>query len=128
MKGVARDTIVDLLTRGISVRFEARGDSMHPVIRSGDYLVVEPVAPGRVGHGDVVLSLTERGLTAHRVISIGQATFTTRGDNAPAPDAPFRADQLLGRIKIIERDGRPRAVRAGARVAVMRALRRVLRF
>lgn len=128
MSAVARDTIVDLLARGISVRFQAHGDSMHPVILSGDYLLVEPVAPELVIRGDIVLSLTERGLTAHRVVSTGPATFTTRGDNAPAADAPFSAAQLLGRVKAVERDGRSRPMHAGAGVAVMRALRRVRRL
>ena len=125
MSAVARDTIVDLLAQGISVRCLARGDSMDPAIRSGDYLLVEPIAAAMVRRGDIVLSLTERGLTAHRVVAIGPSTFTTRGDNAPAPDAPFTTEQLLGRVKAIEHDGRSHAPGGRAGVAVRRALRKV---
>lgn len=120
MSALVHETIADLLGRGIAVRFQVHGDSMHPVIHSGDYVLVEPVEAGRVRRGDVVLSLTERGLTAHRVVAISGSTFTTRGDNAPAPDAPFTAAQLLGRVRSAEHEGRVRSMR-GVRTAAARA-------
>jgi signal peptidase I len=127
MSALARETIADLLAQGISVRFQAHGDSMAPIIHSGDYLLVEPIASAHVRRGDVVLSLTARGLTAHRVIAIDDAMFTTRGDNASAPDTPFAARQLLGRVRSVEHDGRAHRVRGRAEAAVIRMLRRMWR-
>jgi len=127
MSALVHETIVDLLGRGIAVRFQVHGDSMYPVIHSGDFVLVEPVDPARVRRGDVVLSLTDRGLTAHRVIAIHGATFTTRGDNCAALDAPFTAAQLLGRVRSAEHEGRTRAV-AGMRSTKARALAFLRRF
>jgi signal peptidase I len=103
--------IAELLRAGHAVRFPAHGFSMAPTIHSGDFLLVEPAHPSEVRPGDVVLSLTPRGLTAHRVINIDASdVFTTRGDNAAASDEPFGANALLGRVVRLER--------AGGRVAI----------
>ena len=127
MSALVHETIVDLLGRGIAVRFQVHGDSMYPVIHSGDYVLVEPSAWSAVRIGDVVLSLTERGLTAHRVVAIDRATITTRGDNALESDPPFTAAQLLGRVRSAEHEGRARSM-TGFRSAAARAaafLRRI---
>jgi SOS-response transcriptional repressor LexA len=100
----AADVIADLLSRGHAVQFQARGDSMHPLIRDNDSLHVEPV--GQVRRGDVVLVLAHRGLTAHRVLEITEGTVITRGDNAPAADEPVAIEKILGRVTGVLRDGR----------------------
>lgn len=131
MASVAADTIAELLSRGHDVRFTATGDSMYPLIRSGDSLLVAPAGPDSIRRGDVVLSRTERGLTAHRVIAISSAgsglQFQTSGDNAPGADEPFGERELLGVVAGVERDGRMRkSVRAtGARLRVLRFISRV---
>lgn len=125
MSDLVHDTVVDLLSRGMGVRFRARGDSMYPSIRSGDYLHVSPVKASALICGDVVLSLTRRGLTAHRLVAIDHLGFTTRGDNALGIDAPFSADQLVGRVDRVERDGRMRPVRGSTTATWIRLLRRL---
>ncbi|HEV2722848.1 MAG TPA: S24/S26 family peptidase, partial [Thermoanaerobaculia bacterium] len=97
------DIIAELLARGHRARFTAVGDSMHPFIRSGQRLVVEPVDSRALRRGDVVLARLERGLTVHRVVRIetrgGEvAGIVTRGDNCPLDDSPFSPAQLVGRI------------------------------
>ncbi|MFZ2491255.1 MAG: S24 family peptidase [Thermoanaerobaculia bacterium] len=130
MATVAADTIAELLSRGHSVRFVATGDSMYPLIRSDESLLVEPAEPDSIRRGDVVLSRTSRGLTAHRVIAISRADsglrFQTRGDNAPGADEPFGESELLGVVVGVERDGRMRErVRAtGARLKILRFITR----
>lgn len=114
----AAEVIVDLLQRGHAVEFRARGDSMHPVIREDDLLHVEPSQ--EVRSGDVVLTLAERGLTAHRVMSVTGEMVTTRGDNAPAPDPPVALTRVLGRVVWVERAGARRAVRRQRLAIVLR--------
>ena len=99
----ADDVIAEVLAQGHRARFTATGDSMHPFIRSGQRLVVEAVDPRALRRGDVVLARLERGLTAHRVVSIERrgeeiVSITTRGDNCALNDPPFSPDQLVGRI------------------------------
>jgi len=107
----AAPLIRSLLESGLSVRFRATGDSMVPVLRCGDVLIVEPVQAAQVRRGDVVLAELERGLTAHRVVAIttggdGRSWITTRGDGVKECDARFEPYSLLGIIKTADRDGR----------------------
>jgi signal peptidase I len=66
----------ELLSEGKSVRFEAPGKSMYPVILDGETLIVEPIAPSAVKVGDIILYKSQEKLIAHRVISIKK--FNTR--------------------------------------------------
>lgn len=117
--------IIDLLQRGHAVQFRAHGDSMHPVIRPDDALHVEPVRSVRVG--EVVLTLADRGLTAHRVIAVQEQMIVTRGDNTPAADPPISITRILGRVTHVERSGERRSVAAEPRmVQALRRLRRSL--
>lgn len=122
----AANVIADLLARGHSVRFRASGHSMHPIIRCDDYLLVEPVSSIRVG--DVVLTLADRGLTAHRVVSVSNGGVITRGDNAPECDLPVAADRVLGVVTHAERNGKMRRVprTRGLALRMRRLYRRVL--
>lgn len=114
MSGIqAADVIADLLARGHHVRFRATGHSMHPIIRNGDYLLVSPST--QCACGDVVLTLSPRGLTAHRVVRIADGVVITRGDNAPGEDEVGR---VLGVVTHIERDGKMRPVRRWSRAGL----------
>jgi len=96
----AATVIEEVLATGNAARFRARGDSMHPSIRSNDLLEVERVDPATIRRGDVVLARLSRGLTAHRVVRITrEGWFVTRGDNAPGDDEPFTAGAIVGRVR-----------------------------
>ena len=109
------DTSVELLREGRGVKFEAPGDSMYPTICDGDLITVEPIKPSDVVVSDIILYRHENGVVAHRVVSIEapqssapspQRCFTFLGDAAINHDDPIRADQILGRVVSIERNGR----------------------
>jgi SOS-response transcriptional repressor LexA len=117
----AAEVISDLLARGHSVRFRATGHSMHPIIRSGEYLLVEP--PKTIRRGDVVLTLADRGLTAHRVIDLSNGIVTTRGDNAPEDDLPVDVSRVLGVVTHAEE--RPVTKASGVLLSLRRLGRRL---
>ncbi len=95
-------TLRELLLAGHTARFRASGDSMYPSICSGDYLNVVPCTPSELRRGDVVLTATERGLTAHRIVRVserdGAPQIITRGDNSLRSDPPVGAASILGRV------------------------------
>jgi len=66
------DLATELLERGHSVRFQAPGRSMHPTIKEGETITVEPTAPSEVKKGDIILYRGESGVIAHRVVRIEQ--------------------------------------------------------
>jgi signal peptidase I len=84
---------------------------MHPTIREGETITVEPVTASAVNVGDIVLYRLDDGLIAHRVKGIegaeGNGTrFILRGDASGNSDAPVNAEQILGRVISVERAGR----------------------
>lgn len=126
MSGVdAAEVIADLLQRGHAVEFRVRGDSMHPAIRDHDLVHVAPSPNVQVN--DVVLTLAERGLTAHRVIAVDGDSIVTRGDNSRERDRAVPRDRVLGRVVWVERNGARRApFREGLLLRWLRGLRRSL--
>jgi hypothetical protein len=64
------DVSTELLRQGQSVRFRAPGRSMHPTIKEGETIRVEPIAPFDIKRGDILLYLVGRKVVAHRVVSI----------------------------------------------------------
>ena len=100
-------TLRELLLAGHTVRFVASGDSMYPAIRGGDYLHIVPCGMPELRRGDVVLTATARGLTAHRIVRIGERggalRIITRGDNSLRSDPPVGAADVLGRVAQVDR-------------------------
>ena len=99
-------TLRELLAAGHAARFRAEGDSMYPVIRSGDYLHVIPCRTPELRKGNVVLASTGRGLSAHRIVRVserdGRIEIVTRGDNALRSDLPLAPDAILGQVARVE--------------------------
>jgi hypothetical protein len=111
----------DLLGQGNVVRLRARGCSMHPFIRDGDLIEVEPTTTPSIGVGDVILfSVSSRQVFAHRVINkqvIGnEVVLLVKGDSKPLADHEVYPRQVLGKVVAVERNG--------WRVSLDRGLRR----
>lgn len=124
------DVAAGLLRQGYRVRFSAKGWSMHPTIKEGEILTVEPVKPSQVHRGDIILYQNLKGLIAHRVVAIekrndesqGLGTeqsmkfstqssllsphhfFFLRGDGGDKNSEPVEPDQILGKVVLIQRN------------------------
>lgn len=81
-----------------------------PAIWPGDALVVEPTTCSGVALGDIVLFSNAYRFVAHRVVEksgeLEKEQVRTRGDATPAPDAPLRPSEVLGKVSFIVRNGR----------------------
>ncbi len=105
------DLSAELLSLGFGVRFRAPGTSMHPTIRHGDLITVEPVAPSNLNRGDIVLYHLQNGFIAHRLVNIEEKNgcgliFFLRGDASTTCDAPVQPAQVLGKVVCLERGQR----------------------
>lgn len=89
-----------LLSGGHQLRFQAHGRSMFPVIRDGETLRVEAIAPAKLRVGEVIVVKTAHGIRAHRLIFADHARdcYLTRADAGQESDPPVRAQQILGRV------------------------------
>ena len=90
----------ELLNRGLSVRFEARGASMSPSIRDHQIVHVTPVIVSKLRKGDIVLTKGHSGFRVHRLVFTDhdKNLFITRGDSGQQNDLPVRGDQILGLV------------------------------
>jgi len=84
---------------------------MHPTIRHGELITVEPVAPANLKRGDIVLYRWQNGFIAHRLVNIEERngsglTFIFRGDASTTCDAPVKSAQVLGKVVCLERGHR----------------------
>jgi len=121
------ELITELLQDGYKVNFSAPGHSMYPTILANETISVEPIDPGTVRMGDILLYRTNGRLIAHRVVGISMLSgnsvsshsdlgtqssvlsphhfFTFRGDACPSCDEPVKVEQILGKVISIERNG-----------------------
>jgi hypothetical protein len=67
---IFNNLIADLLSRGFSVRFQAKGKSMQPTIQEGEGIEVAPVEPSQIKQGDIILYQIQSTPIAHRVVAI----------------------------------------------------------
>lgn len=116
----------ELLRLGYGVRFRAGGHSMHPTIKDGEMITVEPVTLGDIKSGDIILYQLKRGVIAHRVVCVeregSQLRFILRGDSSVTCDAPVEAEKILGRVISVERAGRAVNL-ASKRTGLLRVVR-----
>jgi uncharacterized repeat protein (TIGR01451 family) len=109
------EQVIDqLLGKGLSVRFEARGASMSPVIRDGEIVEVTPVIVSKLRKDDIVLAKTNAGFRLHRIVVADHAhdLFLTRGDCGLENDPALKGAQILGLAQAKEVRVGPRMVRA----------------
>ncbi len=88
----------ELLSRGLTVRFEARGASMSPCIRDREIVHVTPVIVSKLRKGDIVLVKSKSGFRVHRLVIADHSRdfYVTRGDCGQENDPPVNAQMILG--------------------------------
>lgn len=96
--------------KGAPFRFKANGYSMTPAIRNGDIITVSPLANLSIKRGDVVaFRHPERPqMLVHRVLRKKGDHFLIKGDNCPTVDGWIPAENILGLITRVERNGKAR--------------------
>jgi len=95
----------DVLGRGKTLRFKAKGGSMSPFIRNGDIVKVVPFE-GNINLGDVVFYRSSYGnAIIHRVIRKDKKRLITKGDSVASSDQPVLSKQVMGRVVSIEKNG-----------------------
>jgi len=102
---------------GLKGGFLYNGPSMMPTFRPGYLLYIRPDASD-ISPGDVIVfdNLSENIPTVHRVVSISNLGLITRGDNNRLCDpSPVLPDHLIGRVEMLEDQGRLLPVTSGRR-------------
>jgi uncharacterized repeat protein (TIGR01451 family) len=94
----------ELLSKGLSVRFQAHGASMSPAIRDGEFVEVTPVIVSKLRKDDIVLAKSNYGFRLHRIVfaDFARDVFITRGDCGQENDPALTGEQILGLAKAKE--------------------------
>ena len=100
-----------MLEKGNSIRFQAKGWSMRPFIRDGDFIVVNPVKSSSIRKGDIVFySNAENKIIVHRIIrkykKNDRIIVLIKADATLSPPEKMDIQNVLGKVVAIERNGR----------------------
>lgn len=66
--------VAERVQKGETVTFIARGQSMHPKVRDGERVTVEPVDGSTVRKGDIVLARVGRATYLHLVSAVANSS------------------------------------------------------
>lgn len=98
-----------ILHGNTSIKLPVRGDSMSPLLRTGDTICVEPVTAESASVGDILVYKSEGNMVAHRLVRIlrrnSRCVFLTKGDTFPHIDRPLNESELIGRVCAVEKFG-----------------------
>lgn len=114
------------LAGGADLELVVVSDSMVPLLRTGDRVVVRPASSEDVHTGDLVLVQTPERYVLHRLIS--RRLWRTAGDALVWADPPLHPSSIAGRAVRIMRNGESFELPAFPlnRLAVLRWLGRAL--
>jgi signal peptidase I len=95
--------------RDVTIRIPVDGNSMAPLIRSGDYVSVRTAVLHALHPGDIVAFLQGGGLIVHRLVKKkaagGRRWFCQKGDTLRGWGW-IEEENLFGRVDSIEKNGR----------------------
>jgi signal peptidase I len=80
--------------------FVVASSSMHPTLKTGDKITVEPVDPDKIQVGQVIVFKSESGkLIVHRVVKKKGFILVTAGDSLRRYDQPVHIYDVVGTVK-----------------------------
>jgi hypothetical protein len=102
------ELLAELLRRGKAVEVRARGGSMHPIIRDGDRVRIEPVRADELRAGDIIAYRRGGRLFVHRYLGrwANSGAMRTRGDSHSRVEPPLDPSEVLGRVTAVGRYGK----------------------
>ncbi|MBN1197692.1 MAG: S24/S26 family peptidase [Candidatus Aminicenantes bacterium] len=105
---VFKDLLQKALRKHSSFRVKAKGNSMSPTIREGDLILISPLDGKIPGCGDIVAFLRPEteAVIIHRIVRKKGTTCHIRGDNPPVQTDIVDESDILGRVTLIQRNGK----------------------
>ncbi len=105
---VLPELVMEVLSKGVECRFQAKGYSMSPFIKDGDMTTISPVFGSLPRLGDVIAFIHPRTekLLIHRVVWKSGDVYLVKGENALEPDGLIKKENVLGLVTKVERKGK----------------------
>lgn len=90
---------------GKSFSLKAEGNSMLPILRSGDVVYYRKTSFNEIKVNDLVLIKKNKKLFTHRIIYKNHF-LVTKGDNNPKSDGKIYPEQIISKLHQVKRGGR----------------------
>lgn len=105
---VIMELIAAVHEKGVPFRFNANGYSMTPAIRDGDTITLSPLKDLLPRRGDVFAfrHSNQLQMLVHRILRKKGDRFFIKGDNCSVADGWIPAENLLGIVTRVERQGK----------------------
>lgn len=87
------------------LRLPVVSDSMRPLLRAGDWVLVTATATAALQVGDIIVVQRGAELITHRLVSHDPQGWYTHGDNTRVLDQVAQPEEIVGRVVAIERSG-----------------------
>jgi len=99
----------EILKKGHSVRFQAKGWSMRPFIQDGDIITISPTEDSSIKVGNVIFYRgDENNIIVHRIIKKsrkdGNTVLFVKGDASLSPPEKVDLKNVLGTVIEVERN------------------------
>lgn len=105
------ESLIDLIktafAKNSSFRFRVTGFSMSPFIEDNDIVTISPPRARKIGPGEAAAFVNPCNgkLVIHRVLQRHKGRYFIKGDGVPGPDGWVTAENILGCVTRIERNG-----------------------
>ena len=114
-QSIVAEMLRESLQYGASPSLTVVSNSMSPLLRSGDQVVLSSVGPRQIEAGQTITFVTaddRRILITHRVAGSvagnGNSTVSTFGDRSLLFDPPVAVEDVIGQVVCRRRNGRSR--------------------
>ncbi|MHB0977446.1 MAG: signal peptidase I [Candidatus Aquicultorales bacterium] len=76
-------------------------NSMWPVLRRGDLVLVQRATPETIKVGTVVVYQQGSSFVIHRVVAVNEDTVVAKGDANSSEDRPVHYDEVIGQVPVV---------------------------
>ncbi|HFC12930.1 MAG TPA: hypothetical protein ENJ56_08825 [Anaerolineae bacterium] len=126
------DILREGLENGEHPRLTIVSDSMTPLLKVGDQVVLEAVTADTLTSGEIVVMAEPHDMLTHRywqhIEHDGTTYLITRGDRPTAYDPPHKPSALLGRVIARVRNGKTLPLNSGKGGTLNQTLAKIAAF
>jgi signal peptidase I len=103
-QSIIHTQIIAGLKNNETFRFKVTGNCMWPIIRKGDWVIVEPILTDTgIQIGEIILMDRGEDFVVHRLVRINNCEVITQGDWPRLPDPPIKREKILGKVIQIDK-------------------------
>lgn len=88
---------------GDQIRLRVISDSMAPLLKVGDTVIVAPNSPAALRRGDVIVIWRNEEFITHRLVTRRDDLWYTKGDRFRHFDPPVKTAAILGKVIAVQR-------------------------